>query len=81
MFYEGDCKMIVYVIPNAKLEFKSHRLWAMQSKRSIWKGATSFIVNLTTFGDDIEHTLAPPYAIMFEDFVDVLHPLPSELPP
>jgi hypothetical protein len=36
---------------------------------------------LTTFGDDIEHIMSPPYATTLEDFANVLHPLPSGLPP
>ena len=32
-------------------------------------------------GDDVEDTMAPPYATMSKEFVDVPQPLPSELPP
>jgi hypothetical protein len=49
----------------------------MQFKRSIWKGATSFLVQLTAVGDDVEDTLATPYATVLEEYVDVFQPIPT----
>lgn len=31
-------------------------------------------------GDDVKETMAPPYAIMLEEFADVFQPVPSGLP-
>ena len=47
-----------------------HRLFAMQFKHSIWKGATSFLVQSLAVGDDTEDTMAPPCATMLDEFVE-----------
>ena len=52
----------------------------MQFKWSIWKGATLFLVQLIAVGDDVEDTLAAPYAILLEEYADVFHPIPTKLP-
>ena len=51
------------------------RLTAMQFKRSIQKGATSFLVLLTTVGDVVEDIVAAPFATLLEECVDVLQPI------
>ena len=50
---------------------------AIQTANSKW----SNLVQLTTIGDDVHDRLAPPYATILEEFVDVFHLLPSGLPP
>jgi hypothetical protein len=52
----------------------------MQFKRSIRKGATLFLVQLTAVGDDVEDTVATPYTILLEEYADVLQPIPTGLP-
>jgi hypothetical protein len=53
----------------------------MQFKRSIRKGATSFLIQLTAVGNNVEDTVATPYATMLEEYVDVFQPIPTGLPP
>ena len=72
--------MIVYVNLVQSQSPNSQRLTAMQFKWSIWKGATSFPIQLTAVGDNVKNTMAPPYAIVLEGFADVFQPLPSGLP-
>ena len=57
-----------------------HRLTAMQFKRSIRKGATSFIVQLTAVGDDVEDIMATPYTTVLEEYADVFQPIPTGSP-
>jgi hypothetical protein len=52
----------------------------VQFKWSIWKETTSFLVQSTAIGVDVEVTIAPPYITTLEEFVDVFQPLPSRLP-
>jgi hypothetical protein len=44
------------------------------------KGATSFLVQLIAVGDDVEDTVAAPYATVLEEYADVFQPIPTRLP-
>ena len=50
VFYKGHRKMTVHANPVQGQSPNPHRLTAMQFKRSIRKGATSFLVQLTAVG-------------------------------
>ena len=63
--------MTVHVNPVQCQSPNPHRLTAMQFKRSIWKGAISFLVQLTVVGDDLEDRVAAPYATVLEEYADV----------
>ena len=39
-----------------------------------------FPIQKIVVGDDVKETMAPPYAIMLEEFADVFQPVPSGLP-
>ena len=39
-----------------------------------------FVVKLTAVGDDVEDTMATPYATVLEEYVDVFQPIPTWLP-
>ena len=43
----------------------------MQFKQLLWNGATLFLIQFITIGDDKEDTMAPPYATVLEEFVGV----------
>ena len=73
--------MTVHVNPMQCQSPNTHRLTAMQFKRSIRKGTTSFLVQLTAVGDDVEDTVAAPYATVLEEYADVFQPIPTRLPP
>jgi hypothetical protein len=81
VLYEGRRKMTVHVNLVQCQSSNTHRLTAMQFKRSIRKGATSFLVQLTAVGDDVEDTVAAPYATVLEEYADVFQPIPTGLPP
>ena len=53
----------------------------MQFKRSIRKGATSFLIKLTAVGDDVEDIVATPYAIVSKKYANVFQFIPTGLPP
>jgi hypothetical protein len=69
--------MTVHVNPVQCQSPNPHRLTAMQFKRSIRKGATSFLVQLNAVGDDVEDTVAAPYATVLEEYADVFQPIPT----
>jgi hypothetical protein len=74
VLYKGRCKMIVHVNPVQCQSPNPHRLTATQFKRSIRKGATSFLVQLTAVGDDVEDTVAAPYATLLEEYAEFFSP-------
>ena len=81
VLYKGRRKMTLHVNPVQCQSPNPHRLTAMQFKRSIRKGATSFLVQLTAVGDDVEDTVTTPYATVLEEYADVFQPIPIGLPP
>jgi hypothetical protein len=52
-----------------------------KSKWPIQNETTLFLVQLIVVGDGVEDIVAPPYAMVLENFVDAFQPLPSRLPP
>ena len=81
VLYKYCRKMTLHVNLVQSQSPNPHRLTAMQFKRSIRKGATSFLVQLTAVGDDVEDTVATPYATVLEECADVFQPIPIGLPP
>ena len=81
VLYKGRRKMTVHMNPVQCQSPNPHRFTVMIFKRSIRKGATSFLVQLTAVGDDVEDTVAAPYATMLEEYADVFQPIPTGLPP
>ena len=72
--------MIVYVNPMQSQSPNPRRLTDMEFKCSIWKGTTTTLVQLIEVGHDVEDTMAPPYAKLLKEIVDVFQTLPSGLP-
>ena len=52
----------------------------MQFKRLIRKRTTSFLVQLIAVGDEVEGTMATPYATVLEEYDDVFQPIPTWSP-
>ena len=81
MFHKVRRKMTVHVNLVQGQSPNPHKFTVMQFRRSIRKGTTSFLVQLTVVGDEVEDTLATPYATMVEEYVDVLQPILIGLSP
>jgi hypothetical protein len=81
VLYKGRRKMTVHVNPMQCQSPNPHRFIAMQFKRSIWMGATPFLVQLTAVGDDVVDIVAAPYATVLEEYADVFQPIPTWLLP
>ena len=81
VLYKGRHKMTVHVNPMQCRRPNPHRSTPMQFKRSIRKGATSFLVQLIAVGDDVEDTVVAPYATVLEEYADVFQAIPTWLPP
>ena len=72
MFYKGHCEVTMQmnlVQTQSNPQTHCHAIQTVNSEGQ-----------LTMVGDEIEDIMAPPYATMLKEFVDVFQPLPIGLP-